>query len=47
MKNIQAEDPGIDGKVILETFLEKWEVRMWTEFIWSKVESSGGLLCAR
>jgi len=33
MKNIQAEDPGIDGKLIIEMFLEKWDVKMWTEFI--------------
>ena len=45
-KNIQAEEPGIDGKVILQRFLEKWDVKMWNGFIWFKVWSSGALLCA-
>jgi hypothetical protein len=47
MKNIQAQDPTIDGKVILERFLEKWDVKMLTEFICFKVGSDGGIFCAR
>jgi len=45
MKSIQVEEPGIDGKVILGRFLEKWDVKMWAEFIWFRVGSSGGILC--
>jgi hypothetical protein len=38
------EDSGIDGKTILEWILGKHCGKVWTECIWIKTETSGGLL---
>jgi hypothetical protein len=39
-----SEDLAIDGKIILEWILGKWGRKLWTGFIWLRLESSGGLL---
>jgi len=39
-----SEDPGVDGNIILEWILLKKGGRVWTEFIWLKIGTSGGLL---
>jgi hypothetical protein len=39
-----SEDLGVDGRIILEWILEKWGGKMWTECIWLRMGSSGGLL---
>jgi hypothetical protein len=38
------EDPGVDGKIILEWMLGKWGGRMWTGCMWLSIETIGGLL---
>jgi hypothetical protein len=38
----QSEDLGVDGKIILECILRRWE--MWIVFIWLRIETSGALL---
>jgi hypothetical protein len=40
----QPEDIGVHGKVILEWNLDKSDARVWIEFIWLRIGSSGGLL---
>jgi len=34
-------DVGINRRVILERFFNKLDVRVWTEFIWLRIGSSG------
>jgi hypothetical protein len=38
------EDRGVDGKIILEWMLRIQDVREWTEFIWLRIGTTGGLL---
>jgi hypothetical protein len=38
------EDLDIDGKIILECILGKYDVKLWTGFIWLRIGSSGGAL---
>jgi hypothetical protein len=38
-----SEDLDADGKM-LESILEKYVGKMWTEFMWFRIETSGGLL---
>jgi hypothetical protein len=38
------EDLRVDGKIILEWILGKDHERLWTGFIWLRIETSGGLL---
>jgi hypothetical protein len=38
-----SEDLGVDARIILEWILEKQGVKVWTEFIWLRTETSGGL----
>jgi len=37
-------DTGIYGKIILEWIINKWDVRVRTEFIWLMTGTSGRLL---
>jgi hypothetical protein len=38
------EDLGIEGKIKLQRISGKWSGKVWTEFIWLRRETSGGLL---
>jgi len=38
------EDQVIDGRMILNCILNKWDGRVWTGFIWLKTGASGRLL---
>jgi hypothetical protein len=38
------EDPVIDGRIILRWILRKWDVGVWTELSWLRVERAGGQL---
>jgi hypothetical protein len=37
------EDLGVDGKIILEWFLGKYGMKLWTGCIWVRIGTSGGL----
>jgi hypothetical protein len=39
-----SEDLGVDVKITSEWILRKSVRKMWTGFIWLKLETSGGLL---
>jgi hypothetical protein len=39
-----SEDLDVDGKIILEWILGKYDGKMCTEFIWLRIGTSGGLL---
>jgi hypothetical protein len=38
------EDLGIDGRIILKCISGKWGWKVWIEFIWLRIGTSGGLL---
>jgi hypothetical protein len=38
------EDIGIDGKVILEWILGKWDGKEWSGYIWLRIGTTGRLL---
>jgi hypothetical protein len=48
LKNLKGtydlEDLGVDGKLIFERILGKQVERVWTEFIWLRIVTSGGFL---
>jgi hypothetical protein len=37
------EDPGVDERIILKWIFEKWD-GAWTESIWLRIGTGGGLL---
>jgi len=41
---ILVGDPGIDEGIILEWVLGKLGRKVWTVFVWLRIETSGGLL---
>jgi len=40
----QSEDRGIDGKIILESILEKEGGKVWNGFSWHRTQTSGCFL---
>jgi hypothetical protein len=38
------EDQGVDGRIMLEWVLGKYDWMLWTGFIWLRIETIGGLL---
>jgi hypothetical protein len=41
------EDTGIDGRIILRWIFRKWDVGVWTELSWLRIEIGGGQLRMR
>jgi hypothetical protein len=37
------EDLGVDGSIILESVLKKWDERTWTGLIWFRLGKNVGL----
>jgi hypothetical protein len=37
-------DAGVDGKIILRWIFRKWDVGLWTELVWPRIETGGGHL---
>jgi hypothetical protein len=37
-------DPSVDGRIILRRILRKWDVGVWTELSWLRIETGGGHL---
>jgi hypothetical protein len=41
LKNLKgrdhSEELGVDGRIILEWLLGKWNVKLWTKFIWPSI----------
>ena len=37
-------DPGADGKIILRWIFRKWDVGVWTESSFLRIETGGGRL---
>jgi hypothetical protein len=38
------ENLGVEKRIILKWFLEKWDGVVWSRFIWHRIGSCGGLL---
>jgi len=37
-------DPSADGRIILRCIIRKWDVGIWTGFIWLRIGTGGGHL---
>jgi len=37
-------DLGVDGRIILERISRRWDVGIWTELGWPRIETGGGRL---
>jgi hypothetical protein len=37
-------DLGVDGRILLEWILQKYDGKVWTGMIWHRIETSGRLL---
>jgi hypothetical protein len=38
------EDTGVDGRIVLRWIIREWDVGVWTESIWLRIGTGGGLL---
>ena len=38
------EDPGLDERIILRWIFRKWDVGVWTGWIWFRIRTGGGHL---
>jgi hypothetical protein len=38
------EDQDVDGRIISEWILGKWDGKLWTGFIWLRLKTSGEFL---
>ena len=40
----RLEDPGVDGRIVLKWIFRKWDWGAWTELMWLRKGTGGGLL---
>jgi hypothetical protein len=40
----KKQDTNINGRIILEWIFRKWGGKVWTGYIWLRIETIGGLL---
>ena len=38
------KDPGVDGRIILQWILRKWDLAAWTGSSWLRIRTVGGHL---
>jgi len=38
---------GIDGRIILKWTQRKWDGRVWTELMWLRIRTSGGVFVSQ
>jgi len=38
------ENQSLNGKIILKLFFRKWDMRVWTGWIWLRIGTGGGQL---
>jgi len=38
------EDPGVEGRIILNWIFKKWDGEAWTGLIWLRIGTGGGRL---
>jgi uncharacterized membrane protein YjdF len=43
-RSLAGESEGVDGRIILEWILRKYDGKVWTGFIWLRIGNSGGFL---
>ena len=44
MERDHLEDSGVDGRIILQCVIKKWDGETWTGLLWLKIGTGGGLL---
>jgi hypothetical protein len=44
MEERHLEDPGLDGRIILEWIFKEWDGRAWIGVIWLRIGTGGRLL---
>jgi len=42
--NLKGRDVGVERRIILKYSLRIYDVRVWTQFIWLRIGTNGGLL---
>jgi hypothetical protein len=43
-ENLWERNPGVDGRIILRHIFRKWDVGVWNELSWLRIETGGGHL---
>jgi hypothetical protein len=43
-KRDHCGDPGLDGRILLRWIFKEWDVGLWTELNWLRIDTVGGHL---